>query len=463
MAIRSAPTRATDLVASFVSRATYDDLPADVRAYAKRCLLDSLGCAVAGSRLEAGEIALDLMGKGGAPTEALIAATGVRVSVLNAAYLNSYLASVLDFDDFYIVHPGVTAGPVALAVADFVGASGRDLLLAVVLAYEIQLRVALAIQPSRTRMFLVGGCSTPQVFGPAAATASLLKLSGDQAISAFGLAAANAPVPHKTNRSVGGNPRPLSWVQGNPGWISMGGVLAGQMAQRGFRGRLEILDGDMGFWAMAGSDQCDFERLTDGLGHRFEMLNVAFKPYPCCRYIHSAAEALETILSTQARSSDEIERVVVRSVPLLGAFMDYAPKTFVDGQFSLPYVLGLVLARRRPGYGWLSQDSLADPDVLSAAHTITFEPDDAAAEAFAAREYPATVTVHTARGAVSETVAIPRGDPRRPLLEEEIQAKFLSLAAPVLGPRRAGRLMDLVYGLEDVGNLRTALADVYSA
>jgi 2-methylcitrate dehydratase PrpD len=415
-----------------------------------------------GSRLEAGRIALDFMGKDGTG-EALVAATGARVSVLNAAYLNSYLASVPDFDDFYIVHPGVTAGPAALAVADSVGASGRDLLLAVVLAYEVQLRVALAIQPSRERLYLVGGCSTPQVFGPAAATASLLKLTEDQTINALGLAAANAPVPHKTNRSIGGNPRPLSWVQGNPGWISMGGVLAAQMAQRGFRGRLEILDGDMGFWAMAGSDQCDFERLTDGLGDRFEMMNVAFKPYPCCRYIHSAAEALETILSAHALRVDEIRRVVVRAVPLLGAFMDYAPKTFVDGQFSLPYVLGLVLTRREPGYGWLSQDSLAAPDVLAAARTVTFEPDDTAAEAFALREYPATVTVDTARGTVSETVAIPRGDPRRPISDEETRTKFLSLASPVIGARRAHRLMDLVYGLDAIRDVRAALTDVYSA
>ena len=190
-------------------------------------MLDSIGCSVGGSRLEPGKIVVEFFeGIGGTP-EATVFATGKRLPLMNAVYVNAFLANVLDFDDTYanLAHPGATVIPPALAVAEKIRANGRRLLTAVVVGYETSLRVGLAIQATPDRYKQVLGLSTWQIVGSAVVAGKLLEFARKQMSNAIGLACVNAPVPCTRKLGLELEERPFAWSKNNYGWAAMGGVM----------------------------------------------------------------------------------------------------------------------------------------------------------------------------------------------------------------------------------------------
>jgi len=443
----------TQSVAEYIAGARYVHLPEKVSDYAKVCMLDSLGCMIGGIRTPFGHIVLDLMSGLGGRSEATVWATGERVPALHAAYVNAYLANALDFDDTAMGHPGVCVIPAALAMAEQRGASGQELINAIVVGYEVYSRVAQAIQATPERNRLMGGVSSTQligIFGATAAACALLRLPAEAVVMALGLAGEQAPVPASLMGYVA--ERPMSWSKNNCGWVAMGGVLAAQLAEKGFRASQRVFDDEGRFWLRAGSDQCRFEQFTQGLGREYRILDVSIKPYPCCRYTHTTLDATKAIVEKQQLDASTIERVEVRSFSRLARFVDYEPQSIIDAQFSLPYVVAMVLLGKPPGYEWLSPVNLEDKRVLQNAGKVIFAVDEEAEGIyfdFEKREYPAKVTIHCTDGSRwGQTALIPRGDPRNPMSYDEIRAKFEALADPAVYPTKAERLLQCIEQLE---------------
>jgi 2-methylcitrate dehydratase PrpD len=403
---------------------------------------------------------IDLFCEMGGKREATILATKDRLPCLHACYVNAYLANVLDFDDTYstISHPGSMVVPPALAVAEMLGLGGQRLLTAVVVAYEVSLRIATAIQPTRSRARQVWGWNTHQIFGAVTATCKLMDLDREHVTHAFGLAGVNAPVPSVRKEGYDLAERPFSWAKNNYGWAAMGGVLAAFLASKGFLGNRFILEGERGFWVMAGSDSCDFAALTSGLGDDYLICDTSFKPYAACRYTHTALDAVRTILSRERVDPYQVETVVVRTFSELRDNFLGEPENIIDAQFNLPYLVALEISGRSPSWG-LSETDLHRDDVRDLARKVEVVAEPEADSAFFERRaMPSAVELHLAGGKVlSASLETPRGGPGQRMSREGLLEKFHRLVDPVWGPERAERFAETVRGLEEVEDIASLI------
>ncbi len=262
----------TNTLAVYAAKAQYEDLPKEVIEQAKVATLNILGAAFGGCKTRIGNLHVTLAkDTGGGRPESTIIGDGSKVSSPFAAYANGNLAFALDYEDVvvYTIHAGPIVIPAALVVGEKVKATGKDFILAVVLGYEVGTRIGLSMQPSAERGRKVWG----QVYTPFSACASaekLLGLSADQMEVAFGVTGTYAMVPSAYKYfGIVKDTRPMREVKLGWGWMSMAGVFSALSARQGFGGGYGILDGDEGFWIMAGSDRCELEKMTEGLGSTY--------------------------------------------------------------------------------------------------------------------------------------------------------------------------------------------------
>jgi 2-methylcitrate dehydratase PrpD len=441
---------ATQQLATYAAELRYEDLPAEIVDKAKVLIRDSLGCLLAGGTLESAAQVRGMIMPMAATGPCSVAGARRRIAASLAAYINAQLTNFFDFDDTLegraLGHPGATVIPAALALAEQSGASGRDLVTAVVAGYEVYSRVAMAGKPSFERQKQVRGLAPWQVFGTVGAAIHLMELDGETAARAMCLAALHTVVP-----SVGKiyEERPMWGVKNNYGWVTMGGMMGCLYAASGYPANHAILDGPTGFWAMAGSDRCDFSLLTEGLGTTYGMLDTAIKPYSSCRHTQSPLDALSQIVRRARPLPEAVRSVVVRGGSKILVFGDYRPATYVAAQFSLPYLAAMVIMGVPTGYGWVTGERWKDPAVLALMDRVELEADPEAEQVLAQGYMLARVSMELADGRVEEAQAtFPRGNPRNPLSELELRDKFLGLAGPAVGRAAARELNGLLERLE---------------
>ena len=433
------------------------DVPPVAMSAARTAVLDSIGCMFGGSRTAMVTDAVRLMTELGGAPQSTVAGQAIRTSAPFAAFLNSLQANALDYDDAFerdgkgMGHPGSTIVPAALAVAERVGASGRDFLLAVIAGYEVANRIIEAIQPTPARHARVWGVAVHQAFGSAAAAARLLKLDEDAFHNALGLAGALSTVP--AARKWNWQDRPLLTPKDVVAPPAEAGVRAALFAQIGWQGSRDVLDGDSGFWIMAGSDRCDFSRLTDRLGERWTVCELSFKPYPACRWTHTAIEATEGLMADHGVAAGDILACEVGSFEdIVTNFDDRRPKTMVDAEFSLPWTIAVAMAGLPKGEAWYAHATLNDPTIHALVDRISLHVDEEAQHLHYSdeRKTMALVRLTTRDGRTLERrVAVARGGVASPWPEGGIEAKFRAQVAPVLGEESALMLQDTLFALGD--------------
>lgn len=437
----------------FVSELTLDAIPAAVRTQAQRIVADTVGCIVGGAGTAPVAPVLDVVGELAGAPRARVLGTALRTDCATAAFANSYLADALDFEDTMVSHPSAAVVPAALAVAEHVGASGADVVRAVVAAYEVGVRVQRAVMPTFARRQEVMTEYAWKAYPAVVATGALLGLDARGWVEAFGYAGACSPVPSR--RPL--RDRPLTWLKSNYGAQTHAGVMAGLLARRGFLARRPLLEGGGELHALLGSDQWRPEALSDGLGHEWLVLEANFKSFPCCRYIHPVLDALEAILEGQQLAADSVTEVRVYSFrALVDGFADYRPTGLIDAEFSAPYAVAMTLLRRPPGPAWHDPANLGDPAVTALADRVRFYEDPAFTRLhIEERRYGAAVEVRTGDGSVRTARSDrPRGGPDSPLSAEELETKFLRLTAPSLGAARAAAAHELLLHLEELPDVR---------
>lgn len=448
---------ATAGLADYATGVEFEHLPAAVVHAAKRAILDSLGCSIGGGRTEPGGVLLRFFDELGGAGGFRVLASDRRLSVLQAVYVNSALANLLDVDDSLGEgHLGATVVPPAVTAAGLAPTAGRDLIAAVVAGYEVSARIGTAIRPSAQRFREVRGLGTFQVFGAAAAVGRLLRLEPATMRSAFGIAGANAPVPSVYKEGIG--ERPLAWVKNNFGWAAEGGVLGVLLAARGYRGQTSFLDGDKGFWKMAGSDQCDFDAMIAGLGREYRILENSFKPYACCRYHHTALDAIRDLLEAPTLDRRKIENIHVRGIWRVSEHIKPEPEDLIDAQYSLPFQIAGHVLGRASRFDWLLNSALTDRDLVSMGHKVTFEQDAGHEQLFqAARTAASTVTITTPHMELTKTVEYAWGSSQHPITDRDLERKFLDFVEPVLGDDGARSMAALIWNLEAVNDVHKAI------
>jgi len=424
----------TRTLAGFSVDLGHDALPSDVAGRAKLLMLDAVGIIVR-ARHDAESTppmvrAVKRMGLGG---DCTVFGDGAGYAPPAAALLNGALAHSLDFDDTHAagsIHSSAPIFPAAYAAAEIMGASGRDLIAAVVAGYEVQIRLSLALGPADHYARGFHPSATCGVFGAAAAAGKLLGLDRAGLVSAFGIALSQAAGSMQFLENG-------AWTKrSHVGQAAQNGLMAALLASEGYLGPTGAFEGKAGF-LNAYAPAPDPAKAVAGLGARWETMRLAVKPYPSCRYSHAAMDAIAALRAEHAIAPEEVEAVTIGlprvGLNIIGAPLaaKQAPENIVDGQFSMPFCAGVVLRE-----GKLDWDDyprhLANADTLALCRRVNCVV-DADAEAALPANMAGKATITTPRGVFEKFVEVPRGEPDNFLSEEEFRAKFRALAGPYLG------------------------------
>jgi len=466
---------ATRDLATYVSGLSLDAVPEHVRHEAKRLILDTLGCLIAGVDCEIGSIAGIMAAWFGEQSRATIAGARTRGSVLGAIYANARTANALDFDETFPVgaHFGSAGVVVALAVAEELGLTGPEMLLATIASYEFAGRVASYIGPvvHVDGGMVVGfpevwGVAAPVVIAAAAATAKARQYEPSLFQQAIGLAGSNAPLPVGAQWSNAVDLPNCKYC--DAGWCAVTGTVAALSAQAGSRGFPDLLDGDRGLARMYGVANADSGLLIQDLGHRFMLEDITYKPWPSCRFTHYALTALAALLVRQPLAVDSIREVVVETGPLAASarFTNPEPATFASQQFSYPHMTAMMLLDVPPGPAWFDPKHAGDPAVraLKAKTRIVQHPRASRfAETFVnnqIRTMPGGITIITADGVYRAESDYARGDPwskSTRFNDADIIGKFAALVPGEDGAELAAAVMNLEHEAS-VSRLTAALA-----
>jgi 2-methylcitrate dehydratase PrpD len=417
-------------------------VPDEVREKAGSHLLDLLGVCLAASRADFAPAVRAVAGGLGGPPEAFAIGLQERLAAPNAALLNGTLAHGLDYDDTHlasVVHPSATVAPAALAVAEEIDASGEKLLSAYAVGIEAAVRIGLAGSGAFHER---GFHATPicGVIGATLAAGALYGLSQERLVCALGLAAS---MSGGLLEFLGDG---TSAKRMHGGWAAHGGVIAARLGRAGFTGPRGGIDGRFGLLHAMLGDAADATRVGADLGRRWEMLDIALKPYPCCHFVHAfldLADRLRVELGAPrgAPAPRELVEKVVRiecalaplAIPVVGepAETKRRPQTPYDAQFSLPFGVAAMVARGRVTLAEFSAESIADPALLRLAARVDVRPDPR--DDFP-RRFPGRLRLELADGRSLEASQDDnRGGPADPLSREEILAKFRDNALPSLG------------------------------
>lgn len=440
-----AETLAERLAAHYASL-TYASLPEATRRSVKRLLLDYLGVAVAGSQTESGRIARRFASSLGGHPQSTLIGDAERVPALQAAFANAISSHSVELDDIDVLALFHFSPPVysaALAVAEQVGASGKDLLVALASGCEVMERVSRAANSSlRNR----GYHTTPTcgVFGATLATAKLLALPEDRIVSAFGLAGAQA----------GGLMEmygPSMQKRFNPGPAARNGVTAGVMAQLGFTGAATIFEGERGFLA-AFTDRNDPAQLVADLDGDY-LLEIEFKPYSCARPIHNAIDCALAVRKQPGFDVTKVSRIAMLRHPDWARYHGNAtPSTYHEAQVSLPYSVAVALVDGQALFPQYNNTRLKDPQLRSIAALVTI-----AEDATLPRGVSCRMIAESDGRRFEAQVDYPKGSIQNAMSDAELRAKFDSLVEPVLGAKRAAEVADAVAGVEDLADIGTLM------
>ena len=374
-----------DVLAAFAAGTTFEDLPEDVVHEAGRTLLDSLGCALAALSIDKGKMAVSLSRRLGGSPESTIMGTGVRVSQTNAALAVGELINALDYDALYQpgghVSPNVIPAPLAVAEAE--RCSGKQLLAATAVAHEVAVRVTKGMSPLLQMKHDDAGRPyyrwTPAYggsrynLGAAAGVGQLLGLDAGRMAHAISLAGHHAQVPThaKFSHSV-----PTAYTKyGTAGWQSTGAIVAAMLAAEGYIGDETLFDGEHGLWRFTGSESWNPERVTQGLGEQWLMLQQQYKPYPCCRLVHTSLDLFYDIIREHELRPEDIDSVLTFGHPYgeQPHLQNRTIATPIDAQFSVPYIFSVAAHQVRVGVEWQDLETMRDPSILAFMDKVTFQ------------------------------------------------------------------------------------------
>lgn len=428
-------------------------VPAATLDRTKLCILDLLGCLLAGAGSDPARQVADLVVRQGGRAEATVVGRVGRVPAESAALANGVAAHALELDDAHRfatgLHPGATVIPAALAVAEAEEASGEDLLAAVLVGYDVAGRIGTALNPShRYRGFHSTGTIGP--FGAAAAASRLLGLDAHRATAALSLVASQGSgifeflADSSTVKLL------------HAGWAAQKGVQAALLARAGLAGPPSALEGREGF-ARAYAQEFRPEEVTRELGSSFEVDRVYFKLHAACGHAFSAIDAA-LALRAELGGSEEgdfgqklataIRSVRVSSYRAAAVLANREPSTEAQARFSIPHCVAAALVLGSAGLEAFGSEARRSPAIRRISGVTEVVEDPAITATFPARRTAVVEMVLRDGRRLEKAVDYPRGTPENPVSEGELVGKFHLLAASRLDPARRQSLIERVRTLE---------------
>jgi len=419
----------TEKLARFVLDTEFEDIPGEGIELAKRHFLDCMGSALAAVVEPAGRIIQEYVQEMGATEEARLIGTSIATSAPNAAFGNGVTAHAISFDDTAPSHPTVTILPVLLALGEKHKFSGREILAAQVLAYDVFLRFNAATK--KAAAIRLSGWHPTGFFGTVAAaavTAKLLKLDLGQTRMAFGIAAS---VSGGLSQNIGTMTMPL-----HAGNSARNGMMAALLAQKGFTGDDEILEGRFGL-------------ITANLGDPFKIVSpgINLKFYPSCWAHHCAVDALLHLVEQYRLSPEKVESIecdLLVDKPM-GRYIN--PKTDLQAKYSLGYSLAVVLLDGRLGIEQFFPEKIFDAKTQEVMAKVKHVPQDWSEEG--PGKHVVKVRLKDGRE-YAYGVEHCKGEAKaKPLTNDELLAKYRTCARRVLSEDKVERSIEIIEHLED--------------
>lgn len=454
-----------EILAHWVEKLRFEDIPREVLTQAKLCILDWFAITTYGSNSPWARAAANLAREEGGKEEASILPQGEKFPCANAALVNGVSALSYDLSDTLLetaLHPNCSLVGTALALAEKGGASGKEVLTAVVAGYEVTARIGEALNKNPQRFLSVKGFESNAVvppLGAAATAAKLLDLEAARTADAFGIAGCAAG-GGLIEYLLDGN-----WTyRWNVGKAAHDGIISAFVAREGFQGPHAVFEGhwdEKGRYgllnAFAGS-LTYAPKLSEGLGKTWKILDVGFKYFGCCHYIHGHADGILRLMKENQIGAEEIEAVTA-VVPHMTLFLGVPralklrPPNLTVAQWSLPFCLATVILDGHlldPAFQ-LGEERLQNPEVLALAQKIQLERDpslDRVLEEEGILWSP--LRLRTKDGKEYEIKVSCKGFRDNPLTAEEFNEKFAALTKKALTPEKAKSLKEKLGKLEEL-------------
>lgn len=438
-------------LASYIIKTNYEDIPEEVVEFTKLCILDYFGAAIAGSTKPPVQMIHDFaVEMGGEPQATLV--TGGKTSVAQAALVNGAASHIVELDDIHkgsIIHAATVVIPAAIAVAEWKKLTGKDLITAVVIGYEVCYRIGEAVTPSH--YYYWHNTATCGTFGAAAAVSKLLELNEEQIIHTLGSAGTQAAGLWEFIEDG------TMSKQLHPGKAAMNGVISGLLAQKGFTGASKILEGDRGFF-QAMSEDSDESKVTDNLGKQFKIMENGFKIHASCRHTHHAMDLMIDLKKERNLSGEDIERIHVKTYQVALNITDNDnPQTEYASKFSLQYCTALALMTGEGGLDAFNQETSWNEEILNVMNKVKVEVDQDID-----RNYPekwgVKVEVKLSSGEIiTKQTDYPKGDPENPVTGMDLLDKFSNLAKGIARNERES-MANKVLNLENVSEMEEVVS-----
>jgi len=430
----------TKILSRYVIQSRYQDIPKSVRHEAARALLNFCGCAIGGASHPTVDNALAAVMPFSGPAQSGVLGRRERVDILNAALLNGISSHVLDFDDTHVeaIHPSAPVWPALLALAEWKGISGADLIHAFVIGVEVECRVGLAVVPEH---YEVGWhiTGTVGVLGAAAAAGKILQLNEQQISWALGIAATQAS---GLREMFGSMCKCL-----HPGRAAQNGLHAAILAANNFTSSEQSLEAPRGFGHVL-STKFDPTPIIAPWGKSFELSRNMYKPFACGLVVHGAIDGCMQLRGENQLCPDMIDRVDLKVGAIVLELTGKAePRTGLEGKFSVFHAAAVALCHGTAGESQFSDECVNDPQVVALRRRVHATIDDALKWA------QAHVTITLKNGQKLERlVDHPLGSLERPMSDQDLVVKFNDLTQGTLTMEQRRRLIDLCWSLESLPN-----------
>ncbi|MEO1420756.1 MAG: MmgE/PrpD family protein, partial [Pseudomonadota bacterium] len=433
----SSESYAIDQLAEWVHTTGSAGAPAEVMHQAKRCVLDAVACATAGyGHPSVAKVSAACRANfSGGSSEVWFSRD--TLSPVGASMINANASSILDLDDGNrqaMGHPGGAVVPAVLAVGQQIEASPSAMLRAIIVGYEVAVRVGAAEQRSS---YHSGNFAS---FGVAAAIGVLKGLDPQKIAHALGVVAYYGPRVSDLTLSN----EMSSNVKESMPWSVVAGAMAADLAAAGFTGIRDALDNP---------ERIDKRRLLNGLGDSYAIDRTYFKKYSCCRWIHSAVEALVYILEEKKIQLSDVEQVNVETFSQARQLNNATdPDTLEGAQYSVPFCLGVAAVHGEEKLMPLTRDILGDPAVVEQARKVSVVSTDRM-DAMFPDTTPAEVVIVAGGERFHRSIEHPWGDACTPPADDELVAKFHAIAKGLMPETRVSAIANCI--LDDAGSIRS--------
>ena len=434
-------------LAGYINRISYENFSNQLIRHTKHCILDLIGVSIVGSCQKTSSFTLDLISSAGGNEEATVWGSYRKVPIQTASLVNAVQGHAIDMDDghrFANGHPGVVTIPVAVAICEKENLTGRELIEAVVIGYEVFVRLGTAANPD----LLLRGFHTTATVGAFASAAVASKLLGlDHAKTENALALAGLQSAGLLEALSSGEAGKSFQV----GKTSQSGILAGLMAQRGADGPVDIFEGDKGFFRAFAGKACDSNAICKDFGKEFQINNVYFKQHAACRHSHSALDATAEIISRHDLTPEEIVSIDIETYSIAKKLTGHLAMegSELAAKFSTPVGIALFLVFGKSDFSAYHPKYISDPLVQAIAKKVSVNVNPERDLNYP-KERSACVTIKTKNKSYEHEMPFPKGEPEFPLSEDEFMHKYEQNARILYSKLEVDKIKDAIMNLENI-------------